>query len=254
MKALKKQGVIKLRPFLTKQKPETRTPPMSVYSWPQINPPGKYNPPLCHLSLLVPAHEHTGMPRSGDTRQPMKDTCECCVFFFPVLHGNGRQENRPSMQAAISASPGPPSLFLSHTLWLAEAREVWHLKIQEDQSGLCLALSLSFCLSVFLFPRYKSTTTHAKKWSGSVPVHFLDKCEQNVNGFQSTHIQTPSPEQARGQKVDGWQQATWCNRSSYWRESEGVRPSAQVKTTHTHTEALTWWTAPLMCFFFYYYY
>ncbi|KAI3363431.1 hypothetical protein L3Q82_012045, partial [Scortum barcoo] len=39
-----------------------------------------------------------------------------------------------------------------------------------------------------------------KKRSGSVPVHLLDKCEQNVNSFQSTHIQTP--ERARGQKVD----------------------------------------------------
>lgn len=39
------------------------------------------------------------------------------------------------------------------------------------------------------------------KQSSRVPVHLVDKCEQNVNRFQSTHIQTPSLEQARGPKV-----------------------------------------------------
>lgn len=99
------------------EKPETFawTPSMSVYSWPQINLSGKYNPPLYHLSLLIPAYEHTRMPTSGDSQQPMKDKC-LLFFFFPVLHENGRQENSPSMQAPISASPGPPHRSLSHTL------------------------------------------------------------------------------------------------------------------------------------------
>ncbi|KAM7385293.1 hypothetical protein PAMP_001381 [Pampus punctatissimus] len=36
--------------------------------------------------------------------------------------------------------------------------------------------------------RYKSQPLMQKR-SSTVPVHFLDKCEQNVNSFQSTHIQ-----------------------------------------------------------------
>ena len=71
------------------------------------------------------------------------------VFFFPVLHGNGRQENSPSMQAAISASAGPSNLSVSHTLWLIEAHEVSHTRImQEDQSSFCLACAVFICLSV----------------------------------------------------------------------------------------------------------
>lgn len=66
------------------EKPETFawTPSMSVYSWPQINLSGKYNPPLYHLSLLIPTYEHTRMPTSGDSQQPMKDKC-LLFFFFP---------------------------------------------------------------------------------------------------------------------------------------------------------------------------
>ena len=190
---------------------------MLVYRWPQINLSGKYNPPLYHLSLLIPAYEHTRMPTSGDSQQPMKDKC-LLFFFLPVLHENGRQENSPSMQAPISASPGPPHRSLSHT---STHRGLTNLNNTGGSvrflSRLYLSVCLSLSLSLFFFSRYESQPLMQKR-SSSVPVHFLDKCEQNVNSFQSTHIQ------AGGQKVNGWQQATRCNRSSYWTENEGVRP------------------------------
>lgn len=44
-----------------------------------------------------------------------------------------------------------------------------------------------------------------------------------------------SLEQARGQKVDGWQQATWCNRSSYWT----VWSSGQ-NNTHAGVNVMNW--------------
>lgn len=61
-----------------------------------------------------------------------------------------------------------------------------------------LYLAVCLCFSFLDTNRNRS----CKKRSSSVPVHLLDKCEQNVNSFQSTHIQTPSLERAGGQKVD----------------------------------------------------
>lgn len=95
--------------FLTEaEKPEAWTPPTSVYSWPQINLTGKYNPPLYHLPGLW-THRDAKVWRQSTANERQ-------VFFFcSVVHGTGRQENSSSMQAAISASPGPASLVLSHT-------------------------------------------------------------------------------------------------------------------------------------------
>lgn len=176
---------------------------MLVYSWPQINLSGKFNPPLYHPSLFIPAYEHNRMPRSGDSRQPMKDERECC--FFPVLHGNGRQENSPSMQAAIGASAGPfGSLSCAHI----------HTDLSKPRSarephtgGSVRFLSLSF-LSVSFFTFLDTNLKPLMRGpSGMVPVHFLDKVWTKCQQFPvhpHSHTLTAKDERPKGQI--SWQQ------------------------------------------------
>lgn len=72
-------------------------------------------------------------------------------------------------------------------------------------------------------------TNHSRsctKRSGSVPVHLLDKCEQNVNSFQSTRIQRTllgrGGREAKRSTVDN--RAPWRDRSSHWAAHGGVGP------------------------------
>lgn len=105
------------------EKPETFawTPSMSVYSWPQINLSGKYNPPLYHLSLLIPAYEHTRMPTSGDSQQPMKDKCFVSFFSLSCM----KMEDKKTVPACRRLSVHLLVLHIAFflTLWHIEASQ-----------------------------------------------------------------------------------------------------------------------------------
>lgn len=168
--------------------------------------------------------------------------------LFSVLHGNGRQGNSSSMQATISASPGPASLVLSHTQSdLSRPCEVSQTKIiQEDQSGfLSRTLSLSSCLS--LLSQIQITTTHAKMvqlGSSSFPGQVWTKCQQFPVRPHSDTL-AGAGKRPRGRRLTTGRRGA-INRPI---EHEGVRPSARAKTTLiTHTQVLKWQTAPIMCF------
>lgn len=126
------------------------------------------------------------MPKSGDGERPMRE--ERCSF---------------SVNRRVSLLPACRLLSV-HLLALRDLRRTQSLqsltrlnnggRIRHRPPFISLSVSLA------LFSRYKSQLLMPKQ-SSRVLVHLLDKCEQNVNCFQSAHIQTPSLEQARGQKV-----------------------------------------------------
>lgn len=206
------------------------TPPVSAYSWPQINLAGKYNPPLYGLPGLWACRDAMVWWQSAAN--------ERLVFFFlyffflpPVLHGNGRQEKSSIMQVAISASPGPAdlSLFLSLQRGLT-CRGPCESSQRRRISPGCLCLSV---LTVFIslpsvslsFPDTNHSHSCTKR-SSSVPVHLLDKCEQNVNSFQSTLIQHTllgrGGREVKRSTVDNT--VPWRDRSSHWAAHGGVGP------------------------------
>lgn len=228
------------------EKPETFawTPSMSVYSWPQINLSGKYNPPLYHLSLLILAYEHTRMPASGDSQQPMKDKC-LLFFFFPVLHENGRQENSPSMQAPISASPGPPHRSLSHTLTYRGLANL------NNTGGsvrfFCLVfISPSVSLSFFFF--LDRNRSHSCK---NGPARFQFTSWTSVNKMSTVSSPPTFRREARRSTVDNRRRGAIDRPIEQSMKASDL--SAQVKTTLiTHTQEVKWWTGPVTCFFFFY--
>ena len=216
---------------------------MLVYRWPQINLSGKYNPPLYHLSLLIPAYEHTRMPTSGDSQQPMKDKC-LLFFFLPVLHENGRQENSPSMQAPISASPGPPHRSLSHT---STHRGLTNLNNTGGSVRFLSRLYLSVCLSLSLFFFFLDTNRSHSCKNG--PARFQFTSWTSVNKMSTVSSPPTFRREARRSTVDNRRRGA-IDRPIEQR-MKASDPSAQVKTTLiTHTQEVKWWSGPVTHFLF----
>lgn len=146
-------------------------PPTWMHGWPQMKPAGKYNPHRNRLAALWTHRDAQVWWRPAANERG-------ALFFFFV--------NR-SLPACRLLSVHLPAL-----------RDLWHTRGLRSLTPLNnagrirpLPVFISPSVSLALFSRYKSQPLMPKP-SSRVPVHLLDKCEQNVNCFQSTHIQTPS--------------------------------------------------------------
>lgn len=108
------------------EKPETVawTPPMSVYSWPQINLPDKYNP-LYHLALLYRPMNVQGSQGLATVYSQWKASVS-----FSFLSCMAMEENSPSVLLSV------------HLLVLRISRPV--RSHTPNTRGFCLTLSLSF--------------------------------------------------------------------------------------------------------------
>lgn len=126
----------------------------------------------CITSL---AYEHTGMPRSGDSQQPMKDEC-----FFSCPAWNWKTRKQFLHAGCYRCISWFLRISFSDTLTY---RGLWGLTNLNNTGGsvrfLSRSLSLSSCLS--LFPRYKSQSLMQKTvqlGSGSFAGQVWTKCQQ----------------------------------------------------------------------------
>lgn len=182
---------------------------MLVYSWPQINLSGKFNPPLYHPSLFIPAYEHNRMPRSGDSRQPMK---EAWVLFFscPAWKWKTRKQSQHAGCYRCICRAFRIFVLRTHTHWLIEAQECSQTKYWR------ISPVSVFIFSVCLFFTFLDTNLKPlmRGPSGMVPVHFLDKVWTKCQQFPvhpHSHTLTAKDERPKGQI--SWQQGDVVLRS-----------------------------------------
>lgn len=216
----------------TEEKPETVvwTPPMSLYIWPQINLTGKNIILLCITSL---AYEHTGMPRSGDSQQPMKDKH---FFSCPAWNWKTRKQFlHAGCYQCISWSCESP--FLTHTLTY---RGLWGLTNLNNTGGSVRCASrkpsLSSCLS--LFPRYKSQPLMQKMvqlGSSSFAGQVWTKCQQFPVHPHSDTLTGAGKRPKGRQLTTGDMMQSIVLLSNVWRRQTLSSGKSSTQHTHIHT-------------------
>lgn len=181
-----------------------QTTPMSVYSWPQINLPGENNPPLYHLSV-APAYERSGMPTSGDNRQPIEEKCTF-FFFFSCME----TEDKKAVPQHAGCYQCISWCWISLSLSLEHFDISRPVKVSRHKSNTGRSVRSLSSLSVL--------DRHHNHSCKNCPPRFQFISWASVNEMSTVF----HPATFRHLHRPKGQQATWCNRSWYWTHYDGV--------------------------------